>query len=52
MNKLKSDPKKLSLKCKRYKCSLDREYLLQMLTAIKLHAVALGHPMTASALFQ
>jgi predicted transposase YbfD/YdcC len=31
MNKLKSDPKKLSLKCKRYKCSLDREYLLQML---------------------
>jgi predicted transposase YbfD/YdcC len=31
MNKLKSDPAKLSLKCKRYKCSLDRDYLLQML---------------------
>jgi predicted transposase YbfD/YdcC len=31
MNKLKADPAKLSLKCKRYKCSLDREYLLRML---------------------
>jgi predicted transposase YbfD/YdcC len=31
MNKLKSDPTKMSLKCKRYKCSLDRDYLLQML---------------------
>lgn len=31
MNKLKSDPAKMSLKCKRYKCSLDREYLIQML---------------------
>jgi predicted transposase YbfD/YdcC len=31
MNKLKSDPAKLSLKCKRYKCSLDRQYLLRML---------------------
>lgn len=31
MNKLKSDPAKLSLKCKRYKCSLDREYLIKML---------------------
>jgi len=31
MNKLKSDPFKMSLKCKRYKCSLDREYLIQML---------------------
>jgi predicted transposase YbfD/YdcC len=31
MNKLKSDPKKMSLKCKRYKCSLDREYLIKML---------------------
>jgi predicted transposase YbfD/YdcC len=31
MNKLKSDPAKLSLKCKRYKCSLDRDYLLRML---------------------
>jgi predicted transposase YbfD/YdcC len=31
MNKLKADPAKLSLKNKRYKCSLDREYLLGML---------------------
>ena len=31
MNKLKSDPSKLSLKCKRYKCSLDWEYLIRML---------------------
>jgi len=31
MNKLKSDPAKMSLKCKRYKCSLDREYLIKML---------------------
>ena len=31
MNKLKSDPAKLSLKSKRYKCSLDRNYLMQML---------------------
>jgi predicted transposase YbfD/YdcC len=31
MNKLKADPAKLSLKCKRYKCSLDRDYLLKML---------------------
>jgi predicted transposase YbfD/YdcC len=31
MNKLKSDPAKLSLKSKRYKCSLDREYLIKML---------------------
>jgi predicted transposase YbfD/YdcC len=31
MNKLKADPAKLSLKCKRYKCALDREYLLRML---------------------
>lgn len=31
LNKLKSDRSKLSLKCKRYKCSLDREYLIQML---------------------
>ena len=31
MNKLKADPSKLSLKCKRYKCSLDREYLVRML---------------------
>jgi predicted transposase YbfD/YdcC len=29
LNKLKSDPAKLSLKNKRYKCSLDREYLLK-----------------------
>jgi predicted transposase YbfD/YdcC len=32
MNKLKSDPAKLSLKNKRYKCSLDRDYLLKMLS--------------------
>jgi predicted transposase YbfD/YdcC len=31
MNKLKSDPAKLSLKSKRYKCSLDRDYLIRML---------------------
>jgi predicted transposase YbfD/YdcC len=31
INKLKSDPAKMSLKCKRYKCSLDRNYLLKML---------------------
>ena len=31
MNKLKSDPTRMSLKCKRYKCSLDRDYLIQML---------------------
>lgn len=31
MNKLKADPSKLSLKNKRYKCSLDRDYLLRML---------------------
>lgn len=31
MNKLKSDPTKMSLKCKRYKCSLDRDYLIKML---------------------
>lgn len=31
MNKLKADPAKMSLKCKRYKCSLDREYLIRML---------------------
>jgi predicted transposase YbfD/YdcC len=31
MNKLKADPAKLSLKNKRYKCSLDHEYLLKML---------------------
>ena len=31
MNKLKSDPAKMSLKCKRYKCSLDRDYLIKML---------------------
>jgi predicted transposase YbfD/YdcC len=31
MNKMKSDPAKLSLKCKRYKCSLDRQYLLDRL---------------------
>ena len=31
MNKLKSDPAKLSLKAKRYKCSLNREYLLEMM---------------------
>lgn len=29
MNKLKSDPAKLSLKSKRYKCSLDRNYLIE-----------------------
>jgi predicted transposase YbfD/YdcC len=31
LNKLRSDPSKLSLKCKRYKCSLDPEYRIQML---------------------
>lgn len=31
LNKLKSDPARMSLKCKRYRCSLDREYLIQML---------------------
>jgi predicted transposase YbfD/YdcC len=31
MNKLKSDPTKMSLKCKRYKCSLNRDYLIKML---------------------
>jgi predicted transposase YbfD/YdcC len=31
MNKLKSDPSKLSLKSKRYKCSLDHNYLIAML---------------------
>jgi predicted transposase YbfD/YdcC len=31
MNKLRSDPAKMSLKCKRYKCSLDRDYLIKML---------------------
>ena len=31
MNKLKKDPAKLSLKAKRYKCSIDREYLIEMI---------------------
>ena len=31
MNKLKSDPAKMSLKCKRYRCSIDRENLIRML---------------------
>ncbi len=31
MNKLKSDPTQMSLKRKRYKCSLDRDYLLKMI---------------------
>ena len=31
MNKLKSDPRKVSLKVKRYRCSIDRDYLLERL---------------------
>ena len=31
MNKLKSDPRKVSLKVKRYRCSIDRSYLLERL---------------------
>jgi predicted transposase YbfD/YdcC len=31
LNKLKSDPRKVSLKVKRYRCSIDREYLLERL---------------------
>lgn len=31
LNKLKSDPRKVSLKVKRYRCSIDRDYLLERL---------------------
>jgi hypothetical protein len=31
INKLKSDPRKVSLKVKRYRCSIDRQYLLDRL---------------------
>jgi predicted transposase YbfD/YdcC len=31
INKLKSDPRKVSLKVKRYRCSIDRDYLLERL---------------------
>lgn len=30
LNKLKADPAKMSFKCKRYKCSMGRDYLLKM----------------------
>jgi predicted transposase YbfD/YdcC len=31
INKLKNDPRKVSLKVKRYRCSIDREYLIERL---------------------
>lgn len=31
INKLKSDPREVSLKVKRYRCSIDREYLIERL---------------------
>lgn len=31
INKLKADPRKVSLKVKRYRCSIDRQYLLDIL---------------------
>jgi predicted transposase YbfD/YdcC len=31
INKLKNDPRKVSLKVKRYRCSIDRDYLLERL---------------------
>ena len=31
INQLKNDPRKVSLKVKRYRCSIDREYLIERL---------------------
>jgi hypothetical protein len=31
INQLKNDPRKVSLKVKRYRCSIDRDYLVERL---------------------